>query len=215
MSWSCCTSGGPITGGTSAIRYTPTRSIRTTRSARAAGRGCCTGVWCPLGQHRQPSQRSQAELGSGTALDAAVTAIGRVCSARRRTTRSTGAIQSSVLSCDYWVSRFARDPAIVSRKILVNDSPMTSSALGRRLCRIDPAQSPQIKVPVLMSRSWRRWNWLHMDDRRRARCRCRAAQPGYSIESRPRPCRPVHADPRVQRRPRRRRTGRRSRAIGS
>ena len=30
-----------------------------------------------------------------------------------------------VLSYDYWVSRFARDPGVVGKKILVNNYPMT------------------------------------------------------------------------------------------
>ena len=54
-------------------------------------------------------------------------------------------------SYDYWVSRFARDPESIGKKILVNDSPMTIvgvSAAG--FAGIDPAQSPQIRVPILM-----------------------------------------------------------------
>ena len=30
-----------------------------------------------------------------------------------------------VLGYDYWVSRFARDPGVVGKKILVNNYPMT------------------------------------------------------------------------------------------
>ena len=56
-----------------------------------------------------------------------------------------------VLSYDYWVSRFARDPNVVGRKILVNDSPMTIVGVSAAVfAGIDPAQSPQIRVPVLM-----------------------------------------------------------------
>ncbi len=73
-----------------------------------------------------------------------------------------------VLSHDYWVSRFARDPSVVGKKILVNDYPMTIvgvSAAG--FAGIDPAQSPQIRVPILMKPVMMpEWAWLQMDNRR-------------------------------------------------
>ena len=56
-----------------------------------------------------------------------------------------------VLGYDYWVNRFARDPGVVGKKILVNNYPMTIvgvSAAG--FAGIDPARSPQIRVPILM-----------------------------------------------------------------
>src|SRR5437867_6670306 len=54
-----------------------------------------------------------------------------------------------VLSYDYWVTRFAQDPKVVGKKIMVNSYPMTivgSSSAG--FAGIDPARSPQIRVPV-------------------------------------------------------------------
>ena len=44
---------------------------------------------------------------------------------RRKTIRSTRDIRSWCSSYDYWVRRFARDPAVVGKKILVNNYPMT------------------------------------------------------------------------------------------
>jgi predicted permease len=74
----------------------------------------------------------------------------------------------AVLSYDYWVSRFAKDPTVVGKKILVNDYPMTIvgvSAAG--FAGIDPAQSPQIRVPIMMKKAMTpEWAWLHGDDRR-------------------------------------------------
>ena len=56
-----------------------------------------------------------------------------------------------VLSYDYWVSRFARDPGVLGKKILVNDYPMTIVGVSAEgFAGLDPAQSPQIRVPVLM-----------------------------------------------------------------
>jgi predicted permease len=91
-----------------------------------------------------------------------------------------------VLSHTYWVNRFARDPGVVGKKILVNDSPMTIvgvSAAG--FAGIDPARSPQIRVPVLMKPVMMpEWPWLHMDDRRARWVQVFARlKPGYTVES--------------------------------
>ena len=76
-----------------------------------------------------------------------------------------------VLSYDYWVSRFARDPAVVGKKILVNNYPMTIvgvSAAG--FAGLDPARAPQIRVPILMKPvdGARVGRGSHMDDRAHA-----------------------------------------------
>ena len=73
-----------------------------------------------------------------------------------------------VLSYDYWVRRFAGDRSVVGRKILVNSYPMTIvgvSAAG--FAGIDPARSPQIRVPIQMKPVMTpAWGWVHMDDPR-------------------------------------------------
>jgi len=91
-----------------------------------------------------------------------------------------------VLSYDYWNNRFARDPNVVGRKILVNDYPMTIvgvSAAG--FTGIDPAQAPQIRVPVQMKPAMvPQWEWLHLDDRRARWVQMFARlKPGYTVES--------------------------------
>jgi predicted permease len=73
-----------------------------------------------------------------------------------------------VLGYDYWTNRFAKDPAVLGKKILVNNYPMTIvgvSAAG--FAGIDPAQSPQIRVPVQMKDAMApEWSWVLLDDRR-------------------------------------------------
>jgi predicted permease len=91
-----------------------------------------------------------------------------------------------VLSYDYWVSRFARDPNVLGKKILVNDSPMVIvgvSAAG--FAGIDPAQSPQIRVPVLMKPVMAPdWTWVYMDDRRTRWVQVFGRlKAGYTVES--------------------------------
>ena len=73
-----------------------------------------------------------------------------------------------VLGYDYWVNRFARDPSVVGKKILVNSYPMTIvgvSAAG--FAGIDPARAPEIRVPILMKPVMAPdWAWIYMDNRR-------------------------------------------------
>jgi predicted permease len=89
-----------------------------------------------------------------------------------------------VLSYPYWVARFAADPGVIGQKMLVNDYPMTIvgvSAVGFN--GVDPARSPQIRVPMqmkpLMTPGWddigdRRSQWVQMFGR---------MKPGYTVES--------------------------------
>ena len=91
-----------------------------------------------------------------------------------------------VLGYDYWVNRFARDPGVVGKTIRVNNSPMTVvgvSAAG--FAGLDPAQAPQIRVPILMKPVMvPDWGWVHMDDRRTRWVQVFARlKPGYTVES--------------------------------
>ena len=90
-----------------------------------------------------------------------------------------------VLSYDYWSRRFSRDPAVVGKKILVNNYPMTIvgvSAAG--FAGLDPARSPQIRVPIQMKPAIvPEWGWVHMDDPRDALgAGVRAAEAGLDGE---------------------------------
>jgi predicted permease len=91
-----------------------------------------------------------------------------------------------VLSHGYWTSRFARDPAVIGKKILVNDYPMTIIGVSAEgFAGLDPVQSPQIRVPVLMKPVVApNWGWLHMDDRRARWVQVFGRlKPGYTVES--------------------------------
>jgi predicted permease len=92
----------------------------------------------------------------------------------------------AVLSYDYWDTRFARDPHVVGKKILVNNYPMTIvgvSAAG--FAGIDPAESPQIRVPILMEPVMvPEWSWMQPGDRRTRWVQVFARlKPGYTVES--------------------------------
>jgi predicted permease len=91
-----------------------------------------------------------------------------------------------VLSYDYWVSRFAQDPSVVGKKILINDSPMTIvgvSAAG--FAGIDPTRTPQIRVPILMKAVMLpEWTWMDPSSRRARWVQVFARlKPGYTVES--------------------------------
>jgi predicted permease len=91
-----------------------------------------------------------------------------------------------VLSYDYWARRFSRDPGVVGKKILVNSYPMTIvgvSAAG--FGGIDPARSPQIRVPVQMKPVMApEWGWVHMDDPRSRWVQVFARlKPGWTVKS--------------------------------
>ena len=91
-----------------------------------------------------------------------------------------------VLSHAYWVRRFASDPTIVGKKILVNNFPMTVVGVSAEgFGGLDPARAPQIRVPILMKAALvPEWDWLEMSDRRAKWVQVFARlKPGYTIES--------------------------------
>ncbi len=91
-----------------------------------------------------------------------------------------------VLGYDYWMRRFAGDPAVVGKKILVNNHPMTIvgvSAAG--FAGFDPTRAPEIRVPILMKPVLvPEWSWVYMDDPRTRWVQVFARlKPGQTIES--------------------------------
>jgi predicted permease len=133
------------------------------------------------------TERVEAEMVSGNyfSMLGVKAAVGRVFSSQEDDQVYQGH-PVVVLGYDYWVSRFARDPGVVGRKILVNNFPMTIvgvSAAG--FGGIDPAQSPQIRVPVQMKPVMvPDWTWVSMDDRRSRWVQVFGRlKPGHTVES--------------------------------
>jgi predicted permease len=91
-----------------------------------------------------------------------------------------------VLGYDYWMRRFAGDRSVVGRKILVNNYPMTIVGVSAQgFAGLDPAQAPQIRVPIQMKPVMApEWGWVHMDDRRTRWVQVFGRlKPGYTPES--------------------------------
>jgi predicted permease len=115
------------------------------------------------------TERLEAELVSGNyfSMLGVTAAVGRVFNSKEddRVYKGHPVV---VLAHDYWVSRFAQDPRVVGKKILVSDYPMTIvgvSAAG--FAGIDPTRSPEIRVPVQMKPVLMpEWTWLSIADRR-------------------------------------------------
>jgi predicted permease len=115
------------------------------------------------------TERVSAEMVSGNyfSMLGVRPAAGRVFNSRDDDQTFMGH-PSVVLSHEYWASRFAGDRNVVGRKILVNNYPMTIVGVSAEgFAGLDPAQSPQIRVPILMKNAMvPEWGWVHMDDRR-------------------------------------------------
>ena len=133
------------------------------------------------------TERISAEMVSGNYFDmlGVGPAVGRVLHSKEDDQNYNGH-PVVVLSYDYWVSRFARDPGVVGKKIQVNNYPMTIvgvSAAG--FAGIDPARSPQMRVPILMKPVVvPEWNWFEVSNERTRWVQVFARlKPGFTIES--------------------------------
>ena len=134
------------------------------------------------------TERVQAEMVSGNyfTLLGVAPALGRVFNSAEDDQVYRGQ-PSVVLSHAYWVNRFARDPNVIGKKILVNDYPMTIVGVSAEgFAGLDPAQSPQIRVPILMKPIMMPEfePWLFMDDRRARWVQVFGRlKPGYDVKS--------------------------------
>jgi predicted permease len=131
------------------------------------------------------TERVYAELVSGNYFQAlgVLPAAGRLFTPEQddRTYKGHPAV---VLSYPYWISRFAGDPNVVGRKISVNNYPMTIVGVSADgFLGLDPAHSPQIRVPIqmkpIMTPGWddlgnRRSQWIQIFAR---------MKPGYTLAS--------------------------------
>ena len=133
------------------------------------------------------TERVETEMVSGNffSMLGVKPALGRVFSSEEDDRVYQGH-PSVVLSYDYWVSRFAHDPAVIGKKILVNNYPMTIvgvSAVG--FSGLDPAYAPQIRVPILMKPVIvPEWGWVQFDDRRNRWVQMFGRlKPGYTLDS--------------------------------
>jgi predicted permease len=78
-----------------------------------------------------------------------------------------GAHPIAVLSYRYWKSRFAGDPNILGRKLLVNGFPVAVVGVSQPgFDGLDPGESPQIRIPIHMHKQMEELNFYNLQDRR-------------------------------------------------
>src|ERR1035438_1707986 len=87
-------------------------------------------------------------------------------------------------SHEYWVTRFAADPNVIGQKLLVDNYPMTIVGVSAQgFTGLDPARSPQIRIPIqmkpLLTPGWddignRRSQWIQIFAR---------MKPGFTVNS--------------------------------
>jgi predicted permease len=133
------------------------------------------------------TERVEAEMVSGNyfTLLGVKPAAGRLFTSQQDD-RIYGGHPVVALSYDYWATRFNRDPRVVGKKILVNNYPMIVVGVSAQgFAGLDPARSPQIRVPILMKAVMvPQWRFMQMEDRRSRWIQVFARlKPGYAIES--------------------------------
>jgi predicted permease len=115
------------------------------------------------------TERVDAELVSGNffTMLGVKPAAGRVFSSDQDD-RQVNGHPVAVISYDYWVNRFRRDPGVVGKKVLVNNYPMTIVGVSAEgFHGLDPTYSPAVRVPILMQPAMMpSWSWLKLSDRR-------------------------------------------------
>ncbi len=132
------------------------------------------------------TERASAELVSGNyfSMLGIRPAAGRVFTVEDD--KVAGGHPHVVLSHAYWVSRFNADPKVVGKTIRLNDYPMTVIGVSAEgFVGLDPAQAPQIRVPVQMKEQvMPTLGWLKMEDRRARWLQVFARlKPGFTVES--------------------------------
>jgi predicted permease len=76
-------------------------------------------------------------------------ALGRVFN--QSDDQTPGGAPYAVLSYRYWISRFAADPHIIGKKLVLNGYPFTVVGVSQAgFDGTDPIRSPQVRVPIMM-----------------------------------------------------------------
>ncbi len=97
------------------------------------------------------TERISGELVSGTYFPVlgVGAALGRVFN--QTDDQNPGGEPYAVLSYRYWITRFAGDPKVIGKKLVLNGYPFTVVGVSQAGFEgTDPTQSPQVRIPVVM-----------------------------------------------------------------
>jgi predicted permease len=114
------------------------------------------GMFCRFGNQFSLTYEGRTELVSGELVSGnyfpvlgVAAALGRVFTAQDDLIQ--GGHPIAVLSYGYWKTRFAADPSVIGRKIVLNGYPLTIVGVSRKgFDGVEPGYSPQIRVPMMM-----------------------------------------------------------------
>ena len=138
------------------------------------------------------NERVRGELVSGNFFDVLGVRpwIGRLFS--QEDDRTPGGHAVAVLSYRFWESRFARDPGIVGKTILVNEHPLTVLGVTPPgFYGVNLSNDPDVRVPLMMTPVFnpvpagrlqnRNWQWLNVMARRRPEVTPQQAQAALEV----------------------------------
>ncbi len=111
------------------------------------------------------TERISGELVSGNYFPVlgVKAALGRLFDANDDQMQSSHPV--AILSYGYWLSRFAGNPGVIGRKLIINGYPFTVVGVSQPgFSGTDPGYAPQVRVPVMMSPKMNQY--LDLNDRR-------------------------------------------------
>jgi predicted permease len=80
--------------------------------------------------------------------------------------KTPGGHPLAILSYAYWKNRFAGDPHIVGKTIMVNDHNLTIVGVSQEgFDGVEPGTAPQIRIPIMMKKEMTP-GWYDLEDRR-------------------------------------------------
>jgi predicted permease len=98
--------------------------------------------------------------------------------------QSEGGVPYVVLSYRYWMSRFAGDPQVVGKKLVLNGFPFTVVGVSQAgFDGTDPAHSPQVRIPMMMKLQVEAQHFYDLKNRRNRWVQAYGRlKPGVTIE---------------------------------
>lgn len=110
--------------------------------------------------HEGATERTQVELVSGNYFEVlgVKAALGRVFTPEDD--KNYGGHPVAILSYEYWQTRFSSNPRIIGQSIKINNFPMTIIGVSaKEFFGLDPARSPQVRVPAAMVEQMMPYGW--------------------------------------------------------
>jgi hypothetical protein len=137
--------------GSNAISYPMYQDFRD-RNAVFQGMFCRTSMTFSM-NYQGKTELAAGELVSGNYFPVlgVGAAVGRVFTAQDDLYQGQHPI--AVLSYGYWKTRFAGDPNVLGKKLVLNGYPITVVGVSRLgFDGVEPGYSPQIRVPMMMKK---------------------------------------------------------------